>query len=40
MVINDKCQYECKKRTACEKDWNISPCSCENGKYLVSLMDN
>ena len=40
MVINDKCQYECKKRTAREKDWNISTCSCENGKYLVSLMDN
>ena len=40
MVINDKCQYECKKRTACEKDWNISTSSYENGNYLVSLMDN
>ena len=38
---NDKCQYECKKHTICEKDyiWNPATCSCENGKYLASVMD-
>ena len=39
---NDKCQCECKKRRVCEKDyiWNPSACSCENGKYLASIMDD
>ena len=30
------------KRHVCEKDyiWNPSTCSCENGKYLASIMDD
>ena len=38
---NDKCQCECKKRYVLEKYyiWNPSTCSCENGKYLASIMD-
>ena len=37
---NDKCQCECKKRHVYEKDyfWNPSKCSCENGKYLTSII--
>ena len=37
---NDKCGCECKKRHVCEKDyvWNLATCSCENGKYLASIM--
>ena len=28
--------------SVCEKDfiWNATTCSCENGKYLASIMDN
>ena len=39
---NNKCQCECKKCYACEKDyiWNPSIYSCENGKYLASIMDD
>ena len=39
---NDKCQCECKKRHVCEKKyiWNPSSSSCENGKYLGSIMDD
>ena len=39
---NDKCWFECKNRQVCEKDyiWNHSTCSCENGKYLASIMDD
>ena len=39
---NDKCRCECKKRHICEKDyiWNPARCSCENGKYLGSIIDN
>ena len=39
---NDKCGCECKKRHVCEKDyvWNLATCSCENGKYLASIMDD
>ena len=39
---NDKSQCECKNRHVCEKDYvrNSSTCSCENGKYLASIMDN
>ena len=39
---NDKCQCECKKHHIREKDyiWNLSICSCENGKYLASITDN
>ena len=37
---NDKCQCECKKHRVCEKDyvWNPATFSCENGKYLTSIM--
>ena len=39
---NDKCRCECKKRHVYEEDyiWNPSACSCENGKYLASIMDD
>ena len=39
---NHKCQWECKKRFVCEKDyiWNRDACSCENGQYLVTIMDD
>ena len=41
--LNDsKCQCECQKRQVCEKDyiWNPATCSCEDGKYLLSIMDD
>ena len=39
---NDECQCECKKRRVYENDyfWNPAKCSCENGKYLASIMDD
>ena len=39
---NDKYLYECKKHHVCEKDyiWNPNTCSCQNGKYLASIMDD
>ena len=39
---NDKCPCEFKKHHICEKDyvWNPSTCSCENRKYLASIMDD
>ena len=39
---NDKCRHECRKRHVCGKDyiWNPATGSCENGKYLASIMDN
>ena len=39
---NDKCLCECKKCYVCEKDYICNPaiCSCENGKYLTSIMDD
>ena len=39
---NDKCRYECKKCQACETYYvrNPATCSCENGKYLASIMDD
>ena len=39
---NDKSQCECKKHHICEKDyvWNPTSCSCENGKFLASIMDD
>ena len=39
---NDKCQCECKKHNICEKYfiWNPATCSCENEKYLASIMDD
>ena len=38
---NDKFDVSEKKRI-CEKDyiWNPVTCSCENGKYLASIMDD
>ena len=37
---SNKCWCECKKRNVCEKDyvWKPATCSCENGKYLTSIM--
>ena len=39
---NDKCWCEFEKHHVCEKDfiWNTSACSCKNGKYLASIMDD
>ena len=39
---DDKCRCECKKRHVCEKDyiWNSATFSCENWKYLASIMDD
>ena len=33
---------ECKKRHICEKEymWNPVTCSCKNGKYLASVIDD
>ena len=38
----DKCWCECEKHHICEKDyiWNPARCSCKNGKYLGSIIDN
>ena len=38
---NDKWRCECQKHI-CEKDyiWNPPTCSCKNGKYLASIIDN
>ena len=41
--INDnRCRCECKKRHVYEKDyiWNRAKCTCKNGKYLASIMDD
>ena len=39
---NDKYIFECKKHNVCEiyHIWNAAICSCENGKYLGSIMDD
>ena len=39
---NDKCRCECKKHHICEKEyiWNPAPCSCENGEYLASIIND
>ena len=39
---NDKCWCECKKHHICEKDYigNRAACSCESGKYSVSIDDS
>ena len=39
---NDKCRCDRKKHHICQKDyiWNPATCSCENGKYLASIIDN
>ena len=38
----DKCRWECKKHHICEKDyiWNPAACSCKNGKYFASIIDD
>ena len=40
-MYNDKCWCECKKHI-CEKDyiWNPATCSCKNGKYLASIIED
>ena len=39
---NDKSKCKCKVDHVCQKDYvcNPSACSFENGKYLVSIMDD
>ena len=39
---NDKCRCEGKKHHICEEDyiWKPAICSCEDGKYLASIIDN
>ena len=39
---NDKCRCEYKKGHICEKDyvWNPATGNCENGKYLINIMDD
>ena len=39
---NNKCRCECKKRHVSEKNYVLNPaaCSCENGKYLASVLDD
>ena len=39
---NDKCWCECIKYHKCERDYISNPaiCSCENGKYLASIINN
>ena len=38
----NKCPWECEKHHSCEKDyiWNSVKYSCENGKYLASVIHN
>ena len=42
MLDNHKCGCDCKKCHVSEKDyiWNPSTWSCDNGKYLASIMDD
>ena len=42
MLNKKKYWCKCKKCHVCEKDyiWNPAACSCENGKYLASIMDD
>ena len=39
---NVKCGCECRKPHVCEKNHILNPatCSCKNGKYLVSIIDD
>ena len=39
---NDKCLCGCENNHICEKDyiWNPVACSCKNGKYLTSTINN
>ena len=40
LSVTQRCEY--KKRQICEKDhiWNPATCSCGNGKYLTSVIDD
>ena len=40
LSVTYRCEY--KKRQICEKDhiWNPATCSCGNGKYLTSIIDD
>ena len=39
---NGKCRFECKKCHVCEKYyiWDPATCSCENEKFLASIIDD
>ena len=39
---NGKCQCECKKHHTCERNYVCNPatCSCKNGKYFASIIDD
>ena len=39
---NDKCWCGCKKHHLCEEDyiWNPAICSCQNEKYLASIIND
>ena len=39
---SDQSGCACKKHHICEKDyiWNPATCSCKNGKYLASIIDD
>ena len=39
---SDQSGSACKKHHICEKDyiWNPATCSCKNGKYLASIIDD
>ena len=39
---NGKCCCECKKHHICGKGyiWNPAICSCDNGEYLPSIIDD
>ena len=39
---NNKCRRECKKHHTCEKNyiWNPATCSCKNGTYFASIIDD
>ena len=41
-IKSGKCRCETKKHHMCEKDyiWNPAICSCQNGKYLASIIDD
>ena len=40
--ITKKFRFECKNYSIWDKYyvWNLSTCSCENGKYLANIMDD
>ena len=42
MTVNVGASVKIKLHRVCEKDyiWNPATCSCENGKYLASVIDD